>query len=88
METVVEALTLLKLQAGLEATLGMRGGTRVAAEQELRIIQTRLATYPEAAKPALGAAQSRRCSILELTAEDVENWVVDTAAKLGYQVVV
>jgi hypothetical protein len=80
METVVEALRLLKRQAVLEATLGMRGGTRVAAEQELRVIQSRLGACPEAAKAVLTTAHSRRCSILELTAEDVENWVVDSAA--------
>jgi hypothetical protein len=46
-ETVNEALSLLRRQAELEQSMKEAGGIRITEEQELLVLKRRLATYPQ-----------------------------------------
>jgi hypothetical protein len=74
METVDEALGLLKRQAELEAGMKLPGGFRLTEEQELQIVRRRLAQYPEAIRAVMQAAHALRRPVTEVTARDVESW--------------
>jgi len=57
METVNEALGLLRRQAELEAAMKQAGGIRLTEEQELLLLQRRLVSYPQATQAVMQAAQ-------------------------------
>jgi hypothetical protein len=59
-ETVHEALSLLRRQAELEQS--MKGGIRITEEQELLVLKRRLATYPQG-HPSGRAGRSCAASI-------------------------
>jgi hypothetical protein len=60
MQTINDAIRLLRRQVDLEAAMRKPGGIRITEEQELVILKRRLAEYPEAAlvfcKPLLPCA--------------------------------
>jgi len=61
MDTINEALRLLKRQARLQDTLRQGRGNRVLGERELYLIRRELARYPEAVQAiALTAAELHR----------------------------
>jgi DNA-directed RNA polymerase specialized sigma24 family protein len=74
MQTVSEALDLLKRQAELEAAMRQPGGIRVTEEQELHAVRRRLAQFPEAMRAVVEAAQALRRPVSEVSAREVESW--------------
>jgi hypothetical protein len=74
MQTVNEALTLLKRQAELETAMKQAGGIRITEEQELHVVRRRLAEFPEAARAVMQASHALRRPVSELNANDVEDW--------------
>lgn len=62
METVDEALSLLRRQAELEQSMKEGGGIRITEEQELLVVKRRLATYPQG-HPSDRAGRSFAASI-------------------------
>jgi hypothetical protein len=74
METVNEALGLLKRQAELEAGMRRPGEFRLTEEQELQVVRRRLANLPEAMGAVIQAAHAMRRPVTEVTASDVESW--------------
>jgi len=78
MQSVDEALILLKRQAVLEAAMKQRGGIRVTEEQELHVVRRRLADFPEAIQAVIQAAHALRRPIDNLSATDVQNWASTT----------
>lgn len=74
METVNEALGLLRRQVELEMAMKQPGGIRITEEQELLFLRRRLASYPQAMQAVVQAAHALRRPIAEVTAEDVESW--------------
>lgn len=79
MQTVNEALRLLRRQAELEKAMKQPGGVRITEEQELHDLKKRLMEYPEAMEAALQAAHALRRPISEITARDVELWAKTSA---------
>jgi hypothetical protein len=74
METVNEALGLLRRQVELEMAMKQPGGIRITEEQELLVLRRRLASYPQAMHAVVQAAHALRRPITQVTAEDVESW--------------
>ena len=74
MQSVDEALRLLKRQAELETAMKQRGGIRIIEEQELHVVRRRLADSPETARAVAQAAQALRRPIGELSATEVQTW--------------
>jgi hypothetical protein len=74
MDTVNEALRLLKRQAELEATMHDAGGIRISEEQELYVVRQRLARYADASTAVIQAALALRKPVSHLSATDVETW--------------
>ena len=74
METVNEALGLLKRQAELETAMRQPGGIRITEEQELHVVRRRLENFPEAIRAVLQAAHALRRPVTEVSADDVESW--------------
>lgn len=74
METVNEALGLLRRQAEIEAAMKREGGIRLTEEQELVVLRRRLSRVPEAMRAVIQATHALRRSVTEVTAEDVESW--------------
>jgi hypothetical protein len=74
MDTVNEALDLLRRQAELEAALKRPGEFRITEEQELHVLRRRLANFPEAMRAVIQAAHALRRPVTEVTASDVESW--------------
>jgi hypothetical protein len=74
METVNEALGLLRRQVELEMAMKQPGGIRITEEQELLVLRRRLTSYPQATQAVIQAAHALRRPITEVTAEDVESW--------------
>jgi hypothetical protein len=74
MQSVDEALRLLKRQAELETAMKQRGGIRIIEEQELHLVRRRLADSPETARAIVKAAQALRRPIDELSAGEVQRW--------------
>lgn len=74
MNTVNEALTLLKRQAELETAMKRPGGIRIVQEQELHTIRRRMGEFPEAARAILQAAHGLRRPVADVTAAEVESW--------------
>jgi ubiquinone biosynthesis protein UbiJ len=78
MQSVDEALILLKRQAVLEAAMRQRGGIRITEEQELHVVRRRLADFPAEIQAVIQAAKALRRPIGNLSATDVENWASTT----------
>ena len=74
MQTVTEALNLLKRQTEIENAMKNPGGIRITEEQELHFIRQQLQQFPEAMRAVIQAAHALRRPIAELTAQDVETW--------------
>jgi hypothetical protein len=74
METVNEALDLLRRQAEFETAMKRPGEFRLTEEQELHVVRRRLANFPEAMRAVLQAAHALRRPVTEVTASDVESW--------------
>jgi hypothetical protein len=74
MNTVNEALTLLKRQAELETAMKRPGGIRITEEQELHTLRRRVGEFPEAARAILQAAHGLRRPVEEVSAAEVEAW--------------
>jgi hypothetical protein len=74
MQTVEEALILMRRQSVLETAMKQPGGVRVTEEQELHLVRRRLAEYPDATRFVLEAARALRRPIGELSASDIERW--------------
>ena len=74
MQTVTEALSLLKRQAEIANAMKNPGGIRITEEQELHFIRRQLQQFPEAMQAVVQAAHALRRPIAELTAQDVEMW--------------
>jgi len=74
METVNEALGLLRRQMELETAMKQPGGIRITEEQELLVLRRRLTNYPQAMQAVVQAAHALRRPIAEVSAEDVESW--------------
>ena len=74
METINEALGLLRRQAEIETAMKHPGGIRVTEEQELIVLRRRLAIYPQALQAVIQTAQALRRPVTEVTAEAVESW--------------
>lgn len=79
MQTVNEALRMLKRQAELQRAMKQPGGVRITEEQELHVLRQKLMEFPEAMEAALQAAHAMRRPISEITARDVELWAKTTA---------
>jgi hypothetical protein len=79
MQTVTEALTLLKRQAELEAAMRQPGGFRITEEQELHVVRRRLSQFPEAMRAAIQAAHALRRPVTGISTEDVERWAISIA---------
>jgi hypothetical protein len=75
METVNEALGLLKRQAELESAMRQPGGIRITEEQELHLVRRRLAAFPQAMQAVIQAAHALRRPVTEVSAQEVETWV-------------
>ena len=74
METIIEALDLLKRKAELESAMKQHGGIRITEERELHIVRRRLENFPEAMQAVIKAAHALRRPVTEVTADDVEAW--------------
>jgi hypothetical protein len=74
MQTVNEALNLLKRQAELEAAMRHPGGIRITEEQELHVVRQKLLRFPEAMQAVVHAAHALRRPVAEVSAHDVESW--------------
>jgi len=74
MQTINEALRLLRRQADLEAAMRKPGGIRITEEQELIMLKRRLTEYPEAALAVMQAAHAMRKPVTAVTASEVEAW--------------
>ena len=80
METVNEALALLKRQAEIEAAMKQPGGIRITEEQELHLVRRKLENFPEAMRAVIQAAHALRRPVTEVSAQEVESWA---AARAG-----
>ena len=80
METVNEALALLKRQAEIEAARKQPGGIRITEEQELHLVRRKLENFPEAMRAVIQAAHALRRPVTEVSAQEVESWA---AARAG-----
>jgi hypothetical protein len=72
METIAEALRLLKRQLEIQNDLRGARGSRVLEERELYLIRHRLSQYPEAVQIIAMAAAELHRPIDTLSARDVE----------------
>jgi hypothetical protein len=77
MQTVTDALNLLKRQAELESAIKEPGGIRLTEEQELHVLRRQLQQFPEPMQAVIQAAHAVRRPLSELTAQDVEMWAGD-----------
>jgi hypothetical protein len=74
MQTVTEALSLLKRQSELEGAMRQPGGIRITEEQELHVVRRRLQQFPEATQAVMQAAHALRRPMSALSVSDVEAW--------------
>jgi hypothetical protein len=74
MQTVTEALNLLKRQTKIAISMKNPDSISITEEQELHFIRRRLQQFPEAMQAVIQAASALRRPIAELPAEDVEMW--------------
>ncbi|MDP9087730.1 MAG: hypothetical protein M3O26_03185 [Pseudomonadota bacterium] len=80
METVNEALTLLKRQSQLEHAMKQPGGIRITDEQELHVLGRRLADFRDRSG-GTACAHALRRPVTEVTAGEVEMWTSDRPLK-------
>ena len=73
MDTIHQALELLKRQAELESGLRQPGGLRVTSERELYTLRERLQRYPEAVNAILQRARNLNRPVDALTANDLRD---------------
>ena len=74
MQTIRDALKLLKRQTELESAIKEPGGVHIKEEQELQILTRQLERFPEATQAVLQAAHALRRPVTTLSAHDVESW--------------
>jgi hypothetical protein len=74
MQTVDEALSLMKRQAELESGMRQPGGIRIIEERELHVVRRKLTDFPEAMRAVIQAAHALRRPVTEVSAHDVETW--------------
>jgi hypothetical protein len=74
MQTVTEALNLLKRQTDIENAMKNPGGIRITEEQELHFIRRQLQQFPEAVQAIIQAAHGLRKPMTNLSSIDVESW--------------
>ena len=79
MQTVTQALELLKRQAELETAVRQPGGARITEEQELHVLRRRLLEFPEASQAVIEAAHALRRRVTDVTADEVERWATTRA---------
>jgi hypothetical protein len=79
MQTINDAIRLIRRQADLEAAMRKPGGIRITEEQELVMLKRRLAEYPEAALAVMQAAHAMRKPVTAVTAREVEAWANPSA---------
>jgi DNA-binding transcriptional regulator YhcF (GntR family) len=77
MQTVTEALNLLKRQAELEAAMKQSGGIRVTEEQELHVVRRQLQQIPEAMQAVVQAVHSLCRPVTEVSEQQLLS-IVDT----------
>ena len=58
MDTVTEAITLLRRQEELESAMRQPGGIRILEERELRALAAKIVQYPETANAVLHVAHA------------------------------
>lgn len=73
MDTLHQALELLKRQAELESGLRQPGGLRVTSERELYALRERLQRYPEAVNAILQRARNLNRPVDALTTHDLRD---------------
>jgi hypothetical protein len=74
MQTVNQALQLLKRQVEIENAMRRPGGIRITEEQELHGLRLQLQQFPEAMQAVIGTARALRRSVTDLSAQEVETW--------------
>lgn len=79
MQTVTQALELLKRQAELEAAMKHPGGIRVTEEQELHMVRRGLTEFPEAMRAVIETAHALRRPVTDVSADEVERWATSRA---------
>ena len=72
METIAEALRLLKRQATIQNDVRRARGSRVLEERELYLIRNKLAQYPAAVQAITLAASELHRPVDTLSLRDVE----------------
>ena len=72
METIAEALRLLKRQAAIQNDVRSARGSRVLEERELYLIRNKLAQYPAAVQAITLAASELHRPVDTLSLRDVE----------------
>lgn len=72
METIAEALRLLKRQAAIQNDVRRARGSRVVEERELYLIRNKLAQYPAAVQAITLAASELHRPVDTLSLRDVE----------------
>jgi hypothetical protein len=72
METIAEALRLLKRQAAIQNDVRRARGSRVVEERELYLIRNKLAQYPAAVQAITLAASELHRPVDTLSPRDVE----------------
>jgi hypothetical protein len=78
-QTVTQALELLKRQAELEAAVRQPGAVRITEEQELHVVRRRLQELPQASQAVIEAAHALRRPVTEVSADEVERWATTRA---------
>ncbi|MGA2779321.1 MAG: hypothetical protein ABSF94_17335 [Steroidobacteraceae bacterium] len=73
MESITEALELLKRQAILEHRMRQAGGIRVIEERELYAVRERVQHYPQAVAAILAMASDLHRPVDTLSTADLRN---------------
>jgi hypothetical protein len=73
MDSIVEALELMKRQAVLECGLRQAGGIRVTEERELYAVRAQLQRYPQAVAAILQVASNLHRPVDTLSSADLRN---------------
>jgi hypothetical protein len=80
MQTVDEALNLLKRQAELEAAMKSPHHIRIREEQELRVVRRQLQQFPEVVQAVVQAAHALRRPVTDVSADEIVSWAAATRA--------
>ena len=73
MESISEALELLKRQAVLESRMHQAGGIRVTEERELYVLRERVQRYPQAVAAILKTASNLHRPVDTLSSADLRD---------------